>query len=236
PEQWKTVAAEIKAVREKFGTKTKLGKRRTGFAEAPEHDLAAIEEAMVGREPITVVVSEKGWIRALRGTVTDLSGIVFKADDALKFSFPAETTSKCLLFATNGRFYTLDAAKLPGGRGHGEPVRLFTDLEQDAALVAVFRHQGGRKFLVASTAGRGFVVSEDECLANTRKGKQVLNLTAPDAACALTLADGELVAAIGENRKMLVFPLDQVPEMTRGRGVRLQRYKDGSLSDIKVFS
>jgi topoisomerase-4 subunit A len=236
PEQWKTVAAEIKAVREKFGPKTKLGKRRTGFAEAPEHDEAAIEEAMVEREPITVVVSEKGWIRALKGTVTDLSGIVFKADDALRFSFPAKTTSKCLVFATNGRFYTLDAAKLPGGRGHGEPVRLFIDIDQQDDLIAVFPHQGGRKFLVASAQGRGFIVPEDECLANTRKGKQVLNVTPPDAARALAVVDGELAAAIGENRKMLVFPLDQVPEMTRGRGVRLQRFKDGGLSDLKTFA
>ena len=125
PEQWKKIAAEIKVVREKFGPKTPLGKRRTGFAEAPEHDEAAIEEALVEREPVTVVVSEKGWIRALRGTITDLSGIAFKADDALKFAFPAETTSKVLVFASNGRCYTLDVAKLPGGRGHGEPVRLY---------------------------------------------------------------------------------------------------------------
>ena len=116
--------------------------------------------------------------------MTDLSGIAFKTDDGLKFAFPAETTSKCLVFATNGRFYTLDAAKLPGGRGHGEPIRLFIDIEQEADLVAVFRYQGGRKFLVASAQGRGFVVPEDECLANTRKGKQVLNVKAPDRACA----------------------------------------------------
>jgi topoisomerase IV subunit A len=233
--QWKKVADEIKLVRDKFGPKTPLGKRRTGFAEAPEHDEAAIEEAMVEREPITVVVSEKGWIRALRGTVTDLSGVAFKADDGLKFAFPAETTSKCLIFATNGRFYTLDAAKLPGGRGHGEPVRLFIDLEQEADLVTVFRHQGGRKFLVGSAQGRGFVVPEDECVANTRKGKQVLNVTPPDEARALAVVDGELIASIGENRKMVIFPLDQVPEMGRGRGVRLQRYKDGGLSDLKTF-
>jgi len=233
--QWKKVADEIKLVRDKFGPKTPLGKRRTGFAEAPEHDEAAIEEAMVEREPVTVVVSEKGWIRALRGTVTDLSGVAFKADDGLKFAFPAETTSKCLIFATNGRFYTLDAAKLPGGRGHGEPVRLFIDLEQEADLVTVFRHQGGRKFLVGSVQGRGFVVPEDECVANTRKGKQVLNVTPPDEARALAVVDGELIASIGENRKMVIFPLDQVPEMGRGRGVRLQRYKDGGLSDLKTF-
>src|SRR5205807_8205313 len=170
---------------------------------------AAIEEAMVVREPITIVVSEKGWIRALRGHQADISGIAFKADDGPKFAFPAETTSKILVFATNGRFYTLDGAKLPGGRGHGEPVRLFIDLEQEHDLVTVFRHQGGRKFLVASAQGRGFVVSEDECLANTRKGKQILNVTPPDAARALATVEGELVAAIGENRKMLIFPLDQ---------------------------
>ncbi|MGZ5812851.1 MAG: DNA topoisomerase IV subunit A [Xanthobacteraceae bacterium] len=234
-EQWKKIADEVKEVRAKFGPKTPLGKRRTTFAQAPVHDEAAIEEALVEREPITVVVSEKGWIRTLRGTVSDLSGVAFKADDGPKFAFPAETTSKCLVFATNGRFYTLDAAKLPGGRGHGEPIRLFADLEQEAAVLAVFRHQGGRKFLVSSTDGRGFVVPEDECLANTRKGKQVLNVTLPDEARAIAVVEGELVAAIGENRKMLVFPLEQVPEMTRGRGVRLQRYKDGGLSDVKAF-
>jgi topoisomerase IV subunit A len=234
-EQWKRIADEVKEVRAKFGPKTPLGKRRTTFAQAPVHDLAAIEEALVEREPITVVVSEKGWIRTLRGTVSDLSGVAFKADDGPKFAFPAETTSKCLVFATNGRFYTLDAAKLPGGRGHGEPIRLFADLEQEADVVAVFRHQGGRKFLVASTEGRGFVVPEDECLANTRKGKQVLNVAMPDEARSIAVVEGELVAAIGDNRKMLVFPLEQVPEMTRGRGVRLQRYKDGGLSDVKAF-
>jgi topoisomerase IV subunit A len=234
-EQWKKVADEIKDIRTKFGPKTPLGKRRTTFAQAPEHDAAAIEEALVEREPITVVVSEKGWIRALRGTVTDLSGIAFKTDDGPKFAFAAETTSKCLVFATNGRFYTLDAAKLPGGRGHGEPIRMFADLEQETDIVAVFRHQGGRKFLVGSSQGRGFVVPEDECLANTRKGKQVLNVTPPDEAAALAVVEGELVASIGENRKLMIFPLDQVPEMTRGRGVRLQRYKDGGLSDLKTF-
>ncbi len=235
PEQWKKIGDEIKELRAAFGPKTPLGKRRTDFAEPPEHDEAAIEEAMVVREPITVVVSEKGWIRALRGHVTDFSGVAFKADDALKFAFLAETTSKCLIFASNGRFYTIEAGKLPGGRGHGEPVRLLIDLEQDGDLVSVMPYAGGHKFLVAGRQGNGFVVSEDECLANTRKGKQVLNLKEHDAAYALAIVDGEFVAVIGENRKMLVFPLEQVPEMSRGRGVRLQRYKDGGLSDIKTF-
>ena len=235
PEQWKKIGEEIKELRAAFGPKTPLGKRRTNFAEPPEHDEAAIEEAMVVREPITVVVSEKGWIRALRGHVSDFCGVAFKADDALKFAFLAETTSKCLIFASNGRFYTIEASKLPGGRGHGEPVRLFIDLEQDGELVSVMPYVGGRKFLVAGRQGNGFVVTEDECLANTRKGKQVLNLKERDAACALAMVEGELVAVIGENRKMLVFPLEQVPDMSRGRGVRLQRYKDGGLSDIKTF-
>jgi len=235
PDQWRKIGDEIKAVRTTFGPKTPLGKRRTTFAQAPDHDEAAIEEAMVIREPITVVVSQKGWIRALKGNVTDLTGVTFKADDGLRFAFPAETTSKCLILATNGRFYTIEAGKLPGGRGHGEPVRLFVDIEQESDLVSVFPVVGGRKFLVASREGRGFVVPEDECIANTRKGKQILNVTMPDEACAVSVADGELVAVIGVNRKMLVFPLEQVPEMARGRGVRLQRYKEGGLSDLKAF-
>ena len=234
-DQWKKVAEEIKAVRTTFGPRTPLGKRRATFAQAPEHDEAAIEEAMAIREPITVVVSQKGWIRALKGTVTDLSGIGFKADDGLRFAFAAETTSKCLIFATNGRFYTIEAGKLPGGRGHGEPVRLFIDLEQESDLVSAFTAVGGRKLLVASREGRGFVVPEDECIANTRKGKQVLNVSPPDEGRAMCWVEGEMVAAIGENRKLVLFGLDQVPEMTRGRGVRLQRYKDGGLSDIKTF-
>ena len=234
-EQWKTVAGQIKEVRAAFGPKTELGKRRTDFADAPQHDEAAIEAAMVEREPITVVVSEKGWIRALKGHVTDLSGIAFKTDDGLKLAFAAETTSKLLVFATNGRFYTIEAAKLPGGRGHGEPTRLFIDLEQEADLIAVFPFRGGRKLLVASREGRGFVVAEDECLANTRKGKQVLNVKMPDEARVVVPVEGEQVAAIGDNRKLLVFPLEQVPEMTRGSGVRLQRFKDGGLSDARTF-
>jgi len=234
-QQWKKIGDEVRAVRDRFGPKTPLGKRRTGFAQAPAHDEAAIEQALVEREPVTIVVSDKGWIRALRGQVADLSGLSFKADDSLKLAFFAETTSKLLVFATNGRFYTIEAAKLPGGRGHGEPIRLFIDLEQEGDIVSVFRYQGGRKLLVASLQGRGFIAPEDECVANTRKGKQVLNVKAPDAACAVTPVEGDLVAAIGENRKMVIFPIEQAPEMTRGRGVRLQRYKDGGLSDIKTF-
>ncbi|MDH2345568.1 DNA topoisomerase IV subunit A [Bradyrhizobium sp. SSUT18] len=235
PEQWKKVAEQVGKVRDMFGPKTPLGKRRTTFADAPEHDLAAMEEALVEREPVTVVVSDKGWIRTMKGHVEDLSGLTFKQDDKLGLAFFAETTSKLLLFATNGKFYSLDVAKLPGGRGHGEPIRLFIDLEQEAAPVALFVNKGGRKFLVASHEGQGFVVNEDDCVGTTKKGKQVLNVDMPNEARTVTEVLGDTVAVIGENRKMLVFPLDQVPEMARGRGVRLQKYKDGGLSDIAVF-
>ena len=234
-EQWSKVGEQVRKVRDLFGPKTPLGKRRTMFADAPEHDLAAIEEAFVEREPCTVVISEKGWVRTLKGHVEDISGLAFKTDDKLDHAFFAETTSKLLLFATNGKFYSLDVAKLPGGRGHGEPIRMFIDMEQDAAIVSLFVNKGERKFLIASSEGQGFVVKEEDCVGNTRKGKQVLNVTMPNEACAITTVAGDTVAVIGTNHKMVLFPLDQVPEMARGRGVRLQKYSSAKLSDVAVF-
>ncbi|MEH2518198.1 topoisomerase-4 subunit A [Bradyrhizobium sp. AZCC 1610] len=234
-EQWSRVGEQVRKVRDLFGPKTPLGKRRTMFADAPEHDLAAIEEAFVEREPCTVVISEKGWVRTLKGHVEDISGLAFKTDDKLDHAFFAETTSKLLLFATNGKFYSLDVAKLPGGRGHGEPIRMFIDMEQDAAIVSLFINKGERKFLIASSEGQGFVVKEEDCVGNTRKGKQVLNVTMPNEACAIATVQGDTVAAIGTNHKMVLFPLDQVPEMARGRGVRLQKYSSAKLSDVAVF-
>ena len=162
-------------------------------------------------------------------------GLTFKTDDKLDQAFFAETTSKLLLFATNGKFYSLDVAKLPGGRGHGEPIRMFIDMEQDAAIVSLFVNKGGRKFLIASNEGQGFVVNEDDCVGNTRKGKQVLNVEMPNEACAITTVSGDTVAVIGTNHKMVLFPLDQVPEMARGRGVRLQKYSSAKLSDVAMF-
>ncbi len=234
-EQWKKVSEQVGKVRDMFGPKTALGKRRTQFADAPEHDLAAIEEAFVEREPVTVVISDKGWVRTLKGHVADLSGLAFKTDDKLGQAFFAETTSKLLLFATNGKFYSLDVAKLPGGRGHGEPIRMFIDLDQDAAVVSTFVNKGGRKFLIASQEGQGFIVNEDDCVSTTRKGKQILNVEMPNEARAIATVVGDRVAVIGTNHKMVVFPIDQVPEMARGRGVRLQKYTSASLSDVTVF-
>jgi topoisomerase-4 subunit A len=235
--QWKTVAWQIGAVAKTFGPDTKLGKRRTDIdaSKAGNIDLSTVTEAMVEREPITVVVSEKGWIRALKGHLADLSGLSFKADDRLKLGFQTETTAKILIYATNGKVYTLEASKLPGGRSAGEPIRLMVDLDEGADVVDVFPYQGGRKFIVAATDGRGFLVKEDDILANTRKGKSVLNVDAPVEARVLVPAAGDMVAVIGENRKMLVFPLHQIPEMAKGRGVRLQKYRDGGLSDVRVF-
>jgi topoisomerase-4 subunit A len=234
-EQWSKVAEQVRKVRDMFGPKTPLGKRRTQFADAPEHDLAAIEEAFVEREPVTVVVSEKGWVRTLKGHVADLSGLAFKTDDKLDHAFFAESTSKLLLLATNGKFYSLDVAKLPGGRGHGEPIRMFIDMDQDAAIVSLFVNKGGRKFLVANSDGQGFLVTEDDCVSNTRKGKQVMNVEMPNEARAIATVAGDMVAVIGTNHKMVIFGIDQVPEMARGRGVRLQKYTSASLSDVTTF-
>jgi topoisomerase-4 subunit A len=235
--QWRTVGWQIKEVAKRYGPNTALGKRRTTIdaSKAGSVDLAAMTQAMVEREPITVVVSEKGWMRTLKGQVADLTTLTFKGDDRLQLSFFTETTARLLVFATNGKVYSLDAAKLPGGRGGGEPIRLMVDFDEGAGVVDVLPYQGGRKFLVASTDGRGFVVPEDELIANTRKGKSVLNIDPPAEARIIAPVAGDTVAVIGENRKLLLFPLHQVPEMNRGRGVRLQRYKEGGLSDLRVF-
>ncbi|HLL27370.1 MAG TPA: DNA topoisomerase IV subunit A [Xanthobacteraceae bacterium] len=232
--QWKSIAADVKKLRETYGPTTALGRRRTGFEQAKEIDLKAATEAMIEKEPITVVVSEKGWLRALKGHTDDVKNLTYKGDDKLGFSFHAQTTSKLLVFATNGRFYTIEASKLPGGRGFGEPASLMVEME-GAEIVTIVPFVGGRKFLVASKGGNGFVVKEDDCLANTRKGKQVLNVKAPDQAAAVAPVEGDSVAVVGDNRKLVIFPLADLPEMGRGKGVRLQRYKEGRLSDAKVF-
>ncbi len=234
--QWQAVAAEIKAVKQAFGPNTPLGRRRTSFGEAPEHDVEDMQTAMIEREPITVVVSDKGWIRALKGHDIDTKALTFKSDDQLKFAFPAETTDKIIVASTGGRFYTLAADRLPGGRGHGEPIKLMVDMEAADDVVAVFVHDPERKLLVVSTEGRGFVVPEADVLATTRKGRHVLTVSPPEEMRVCVAAAGDTVAVLGENRKLIIFPLEQVPEMTRGKGVRLQRYKDGGIADARVFA
>jgi topoisomerase-4 subunit A len=233
--QWTTVAWEIGEVKKKFAKATPLGRRRTDFADAPDTDSAAIDQAMIEKEPVTVVVSEKGWIRALKGHIADNSGLQFKEGDSLRIAFHAQTTDKIIIFTTGGKAFTLGADKLPGGRGHGEPLRIMIDMENDQDVLTAFVVDNTRKLLVTSHLGYGFVVPESELLANTRKGKQILNVGMPDEAKLVVHAIGDHVAVVGENRKMVVFPLAQVPEMSRGKGVRLQRYKDGGVSDIRVF-
>ena len=234
--QWDTVRWQVAEIRKKFGPDTDLGKRRTEFADAPEHDLTDIAHAMIEKEPVTVVVSEKGWLRAMKGHLSDLSQLTFKEGDGLKLAFPAQTTDKILVFTTGGKFYTIGADRLPGGRGHGEPIRIIVDMDNDQDIVTAFVHDPARKRLLVSHAGNGFIVAEEDVVANTRKGKQVMNVKAPDEASYCVTLVGDHLAIVGENRKMLVFPLAEIPEMSRGKGVRLQKYKDGGVLDLKPFS
>ena len=233
--QWQQVAAEIADVRKRFGPATALGRRRTELGAPPAAIVIPIE-ATIEREPVTVVCSEKGWIRTLKGHVAANGDLKYKEGDRARFVLHAETTDRLIVFGTNGRFYTLAADKLAGGRGHGEPLRLMIDLGNDQEVVALFVHRPGRRLLVASADGRGFLVPEDAVIAQTRGGRQVLNLGDGVEARTCVPAEGDSVAVVGDNRKLLVFALDELPEMTRGRGVRLQKYKDGGLSDVCVFA
>ncbi|WP_336814472.1 DNA topoisomerase IV subunit A [Bosea sp. MMO-172] len=234
--QWKTIAWDIRQVKKTFGPETAIGKRRTDFADMPETADIDLTQAMVEREPITVVISKKGWIRALKGHVQDKSSFSFKGDDALQTAFFTETTAKVLVLASNGKVFTLDASKLPGGRGFGDPIRLMIELEETAEIVSAFPYKPGSKLLMVSSEGRGFVAPADDVVANTRKGRQVLNVDGTHVAMLAVPADGDHVAIIGENRKLLCFPISEVAEMGRGKGVRLQRYKDGGLSDARTFN
>jgi topoisomerase-4 subunit A len=234
--QWNRIGDEIKGLKEQFGQKTEIGRRRTSFAEAPDDVAIELAEAMIEKEPVTIVLSEKGWLRSIKGHAVEEGSLAFKEGDRLKTFLRAQTTDTLLLFATNGRFYSLAADKLPGGRGHGEPFRLMVDIEDAGDCVQLFVYEPGRKLLVASESGYGFIVAEDEVIAMTRKGKQILNVKSDDEAAVCTPVEGDSVAVIGANRKLLLFPLKELPEMPRGKGVRLQRYKDGGLADAKTFT
>jgi topoisomerase-4 subunit A len=236
-EQWNKISDEIREVKEKYSKKTTLGRRRTDFAEAPEVG-AELDEATVEKEPITVVCSEKGWILSMKGHLEDTSNLSYKEGDTGKFFVKAMTNDRIMLLSSSGKFYTLEGSKLPGGRGHGEPVRLLADLEATDVVVAAFAYVPGAKRLIASTDGHGFVVTEDNCTANTRKGKQVLNVAPPAEAllCTLVPENADHVATVGENRKLNIFKLADLPEMARGKGVKLQKFKDGGLSDALAFN
>ncbi|WP_428533845.1 DNA topoisomerase IV subunit A [Rhodopila sp.] len=231
--RWVRIGEELEDIRKRFGAGP-LGDRRTELGTAP----AAVEfdtDAFVEREPITVILSDKGWIRAIKGSVADPGELKFKEGDKLRLLLACQTTDRLTLLATNGRAFTLKAADLPRGRGDGQPVRLLAELTNEDDVTALFVAAEGSKYLIASNTGRGFIVPAAELGAEKRTGKQVLNLKPKEEAALCVPADGDHVAIIGENRRLLVFPLEQVPEMARGSGVILQRYKDGGLSDAKVF-
>ncbi|WP_304176109.1 DNA topoisomerase IV subunit A [Phenylobacterium aquaticum] len=233
-QQWRLVGVGLKDVRAILGPDTTIGRRRSIFAEAPVVDADAAIEAMIVREPITVILSDRGWIRAAKGRVEDPSELKFKEGDKLAFLVPAETTDKLLIFASDGRFFTLGCDKLPGARGHGEPLRLLLDLDDKTGIIDVFTHKPGLKRVIASKEGYGFVLPEEEALSGRKAGKQVLNVGAKGAAFALP-AVGDHLGVIGDNGKILIFPLEELPEMPRGKGVKLQAYREGGLRDAIVF-
>jgi len=233
-QRWRLIAAEIRKTRAAFGAKTELGKRRTEIAAPPAAVVIPIDVA-VEKEPLTIVCSAKGWIRAFKGHLEAGAEVKYKDGDGPAYRLHGETTDKLILFATDGRFYTLGCDRLPPGRGNGEPVRLMFDLSNDHDIVALLVHRPGRKLVVVSSDGRGFIAAEDGVIAQTRGGKRVLNVRGDVEAQACVPVDGDHVAVIGENRKLLVFPLSELPEMARGRGVKLQSYRDGGLSDITTF-
>jgi topoisomerase IV subunit A len=233
--RWKRVAGEITEIKKAFGPDTDLGRRRTELGDAPSAVVIPLE-AMIEREPVTVLCSDKGWIRAARGHLTEFGDVKYKEGDCHRFAFHAQTTDKLIMFATNGRFYTFGVDKLPGGRGFGEPLSLMIDLGNEHNVVALSVHDPEQKLIVASSDGRGFVVAEKDVVAQTRGGKQVLNLGGSAEASACTPFKGDHVAVVGDNRKLLIFPADELPEMGRGRGVILQRYAKGGLADVTSFT
>lgn len=236
--RWQQISSDIRSIRENFGKKTDLGARRSEFADAPEATIIPLD-ALIEKEPVTVICSKMGWIRAMKGHVEVDDKIKFKEGDELKFAFHCQTTDKVLLFASNGRFYTLGADKLPGGRGHGEPVRLMIDLANEEEIVSLTKYEPGTKLIIASEMGRGFMAEADKVVASTKNGKQVMNVEdgKNKAILARVIAAGhDHIAIVGQNRKLLIFSIDQMPEMTKGRGAILQKYKGGKLGDVISFA
>jgi topoisomerase-4 subunit A len=234
--QWKLVGAGLKQVREVLGPETAVGRRRSTFGEAPTIDLSEAAEAMITREPITVVLSQKGWIRAAKGRVADPSELKYKEGDSEGFVVPAETTDKLLIFTSDGRMFTLGCDRLPPGRGHGEPLRLMIDLEDRVDVVDIFPYRAGAKRFLASKAGYGFVMPEDDAITNRKAGKPVLTVDNGGALSCLPIMGADRVAVVGDNGKALIFNLDELPEMPKGKGVKLQTYREGALRDVMVFN
>ncbi len=233
--RWKAIAKEIGEIKKRFGQDTVLGARRTTFGAAPEGKVISIE-AFVEKEPITVLFSEKGWVRALKGHNQETAD--YKEGDSEKFRLNAQTTDKLLFFATSGRCYTIMGDKLPRGRGHGEPIRLLTDLENDQDIIAIGVYEPEQKWLLASSIGKGFIAASEDLVAQTKNGRQVLNVPEGHQAVSFRCvpAGATHIATIGTSRKLLVFPMDQMVEMKKGQGVSMQKFKDGKLTDAMAFN
>ncbi len=233
--QWGVISNEIEKLKQDYSVDSEQGKRKTSFEKMPLASNIDLETALIEKEPVTIILSEKGWIRAMKGHGADPLAQTFKSGDTLKQAIKCETTDKILLLSTGGKFYTLGADNLPGGRGHGEPVRIMLDIEEGHDIVEMFIYRSGAKRLIASDIGNGFIVPEDALIANTKKGKQVLNVAGLVEAKICVPAIGDYIAVIGQNRKLLIFPTSQLPEMNKGKGIRLQKYKDGGISDARIF-
>ena len=233
--QWENISTQLADLKKLFSPKDALGARRTSFDDAPDVVYVPME-AMIEKEAITVICSKMGWVRALKGHLPAEEEVKFKDGDEARFRFHAHTTDKLLVFASNGKFYTLGADKLPGGRGNGEPIRLMFDLDNNQEIIALFPYVEGQKMMLASSVGKGFVVETASLIASTRGGKQVMNVSGAARAMICSPIEGEQIAVVGQNRKLLIFNVDDLPLMTRGQGVALQKYKDGGLSDLKTFN
>ena len=232
---WEAVATEIKATKEKFGKKTVLGRRRTEFAEVPD-DIEVPVEAFVEKEPITVILSQKGWIRCIKGHSDLNEEFKFKDDDALLKAIHAQTTDKIILFDTSGKFFNISGSEIPSGRGFGQPLRLMVDLGNNDNICDMFVFEPKAQYLIASNTGKGFLVDENHIIAQTRNGRKIMNLGDNETTVFCKKITGDMAAVIGDNRKLLVFKVEEIPTMARGRGVTLQKYKDGGLSDIQIFN
>ena len=233
--RWEALSEEIKLIREKFGKKTALGKRRTEFSEVSE-DIEVPVEILVEKEPITVILSQKGWIRCVKGHVNLQDDFKFKDDDALQCAIHAQTTDKIILFDTSGKFFNISGSEIPSGRGFGQPLRLMVDLGINDNICEMFVFEPKATYVIASNMGKGFVVDENHLIAQTRNGRKIMNLAEGEKAVFCRKITGDMIAVVGDNRKLLIFKIEEIPTMARGRGVTLQKYKDGGLSDMQIFN
>lgn len=235
--RWKTIKDQVREIKKQFGDDKVLGPRRTAFGKAPAAVADALLESMVEREPITVLLSEQGWIRTLKGHPENTADQKYKEGDAEGYVIRGETTDKFILFASDGRFFTLSGDKLPGGRGFGDPVKLMVSMGDNAEIVSFFKYDENAKVVVGASDGRGFIVPVKDVLAQTKNGKAVLTVPSDVRATVCVPVDPKAthIGVIGTNSKLVIFPISQVPEMSKGRGVTLQKYKEGELNDILTF-